>query len=286
MGWVQQATGLLLVAFMVGNLLGLGLDLRVRETVGALRHTRFVFLTVLWGWVLGPVCAWAVVQVIPMQSAHATGLLLLSLAPAAPFAPPLALRAGGDAAHVGAVMLLTALGTVLVMPLAVPAFVPGLSTDPMTIGKPLLYYVLIPMGVGLAVRTVRPGAAATLRPHVKTVTTIATLLLLLALLAQYGGDMMAAIGSFAIGAQVLYFGLLFAGAYSVAPGLAREQRIALSLAMGTRNIGAAFAPLVAVPGTDPQALVSCAIATVVTFALAALASTRFARPSGAVAAAA
>ena len=101
--------------------------------------------------------------------------------------------------------------------------------------------------------------------------------MLVALFAVYGKAMVGAIGSFAIASQVLCFGSLFVGAYLLAPGLARGQRVVLSLAMGTRNIGAAFAPLVAVPGTDSRAVVMCAIATIVTVVLAAVTTKLFSR---------
>ena len=274
---VRQATGPLLVAFMVGNLLGLGLELAAGDARRALRNARFVACTVTWGWLLGPALAWLVVKAVPMEPGYATGLLLLALAPGAPFVPPFASKAGGEASYVGAVMLLTAVGTVIVMPLAVPVFVPGLTADAWMIGKPLLLYVLLPLIVGMAVRTTNERLALAMRPLVKTATTVATLLMLVAVFAVYGKAMAGAIGSFAIASQVLYFGLLFVGAYLLAPGLAHGPRVVLSLAMGTRNIGAAFAPLLAAPDADSRAVVMCAIATLVTVALAAVAAKQFSR---------
>ena len=44
-----------LVLFMVGNLLDMGLLLKLQEAIGALRDVRFVTLSLLWGFILLPV---------------------------------------------------------------------------------------------------------------------------------------------------------------------------------------------------------------------------------------
>jgi BASS family bile acid:Na+ symporter len=266
--------GLVLV-FMVGSLLGLGLELAVKDAVHALRNVRFVLLIVVWGWVLGPALAWLLATVIPMEAPYATGLLLLGMAPCAPFVPMLVERGGGDLAYTGALMLLTAIGTVLFMPLAVPVMVRDLTADAWMIGRPLLYYVLLPLAAGVLIRACAPVFAGRLRPVVKRITGLATALLLVGMAIVYGRDMLGAIGSYAIGAQTLFFGALMVASYSFGSGLTQGQRSVLSLGMGTRNIGAALAPLVAVEGTDPRAIVMCAIAIVVTVVLAAVAAKWF-----------
>jgi BASS family bile acid:Na+ symporter len=276
MQFAELALGPLLIVFMAGSLLGLGLDLRARDALAALWDARFAGWTLAWGWLLGPACAWAIVHLVPMAPGYGAGLMLLSLAPAAPFVPALAIRAGGDVGHVGAVMLLTAVGTVVVMPIAVPLVVPGLTAGAWQIGRPLMLFILLPLAAGMALRAGAPKVAVRLRTPVKAVTSVATLLMLLAIAAVYGGAMLGAVGSFAIAAQVLCYGTYTLGGYFASPGLARRERVVLSLAMGTRNIGAAFAPLVAVPNTDPQPVVMCAIATLVTFAVAAFATMRYA----------
>jgi BASS family bile acid:Na+ symporter len=278
---LEQMVMLLLLVFMVGSLLGLGLDLVLRDAVGALRHGRFVLVVLAWGFLLAPALAFVLARAIPMAPPYAMGLLLLGMAPCAPFVPLMVRKAQGDLSYAGAAMLLSAVGTVLFMPLAVPVMVEGLSADPWMIGRPLLYYVLAPLAAGLAVRARAPRFAAAIGPIVRRITNLATVLMLLGMSVVYGADMIGAIGSYAIGAQVLYFAALLAGSYWLAPGLAHGQRSVLSLSIGTRNIGAALAPLVAIDGIDPRAIVMCVIATVITVGLAGLAAGRLARGAGA-----
>jgi len=77
-------------------------------------------------------------QVLPLAAPYTTGLLLIGLAPAAPFLPMVVRRAGGDLAYTVAFMLIAVICTILLMPLAVPLIVPGLSVDPWAVAKPLL----------------------------------------------------------------------------------------------------------------------------------------------------
>ena len=102
-----------------------------------------------------PAFAWLISRLLPLAPPYATGLLLIGLAPAAPFLPMMVRRAGGDLAYAAAFMLIAALVTVLLMPVAVPLIVPGL-VDPWTVAKPLLLLLFLPMAAGIAIKTVAP----------------------------------------------------------------------------------------------------------------------------------
>ncbi len=51
---LEKIQAVTIVVFMVGNLLAVGLRLNVAEAFAALRNARFVLLTLLWCFVLGP----------------------------------------------------------------------------------------------------------------------------------------------------------------------------------------------------------------------------------------
>ena len=95
----------------------MGLRLDPRDALGGLRDVRFVAYTLVWGFVLVPALAYAIPLVIPLDPAYAAGLILLGLTPCAPFLPAIVTRAAGDLGYTAAFMLLTALGTVVFMPL-------------------------------------------------------------------------------------------------------------------------------------------------------------------------
>ena len=90
---LNTALQISLVLFMVGNLLDMGLLLKLQEAMRALRDVRFVTLSLLWGFILLPGLAYLLTLVVPLEPPYAIGLLLLALAPCAPFLPPMVDRA-------------------------------------------------------------------------------------------------------------------------------------------------------------------------------------------------
>ena len=249
------ALNLSLVLFMVGNLLDMGLLLRLEEALAALRHVRFVTLSLLWGFILLPGLAYLLTVVVPLEPPYAIGLLLLGLAPCAPFLPPMVDKARGDRGHTAAFMLLTSVATVVYMPLAVPVLVNGFSAGAWTIAKPLLLFLLVPLAIGVAIQFRSQSVASRLHPIVKKATGIDTLLMLGLCVAIYGKAFLGLVGSYAIGVQILFFSVAAVGPYLLSARLPRGQKIVLSLGMCTRNVGAALAPLFAVPEVDQRAIV-------------------------------
>ena len=256
---LQKMLNLTLVIFMVGNLLEMGLKIKVGETFDALKDGRFVSLSILWAFVLCPALALLLTKILPLAEPYAVGLLFLAMAPCAPFLPAVATRAGGDLAYVGAFMLLTAAGTVIFMPLAVPVLVAGFSANPWTIAKPLVFFIAAPLAVGIVVQAIASSFAEKAHPIVKLITGIDTLIMIGIILWIYAGDFVNAIGTYAIGALIIFTLLVTAGSYFFAAGLSHTRKSVLSLGLCTRNIGAAVAPLFAAAGTDRRAIAMCAL---------------------------
>lgn len=247
-----------LVIFMVGNLLDMGLRVNMSEALRGFRDGRFVVASLLWGFVVLPALAYALAEVLPMAHPFAMGLVLLGMAPCAPFLPPMVDRAHGDMGLAAAFMLLTSVVTVAYMPVAVPLMVKGLSASAWTIAKPLVLFLLVPLAIGVALQHRSAALAGRLHPFVKKATGVDTLLMLLLCVAVYGKEFLELVGSHAIGAQVLFFAGATLAPYWLSIGLPRGQRTVISLGMATRNLGAAFAPLFAIPGIDQRAIVMVA----------------------------
>jgi len=257
------------VAFMLGSLGGVGLGVAPRDVLAPLSHGRFVLLTLAIGWLAGPAVALLLLWAIPIDRPYATALLLLALAPCAPFAPAMMRMARGDPAYVAAFMVLTAVVTVIVMPVGVPLLVPGAAVNTWDLARPLLLFVLAPLLAGTAVRGLWPHAAARLEPVVAAITRIATLALLVLVGVIHGRGVLDAVGSHAILAQVVFVAVVTVLAHLAGAGLSAPQRGVVTVGMATRNIGAALAPLAAIE-SDPRAMVMIAIAVPVTAAAAAL----------------
>lgn len=84
-------------------------------------------------------------------------------------------------------------------------------------------------------------------------------LMLVLCLAVYSKGFIGAVGTYAIGTQILFFSLAPVGSYALSFGLTHGQKSVLALGMATRNIGAALAPLFAIAGVDQRAIIMVAL---------------------------
>jgi BASS family bile acid:Na+ symporter len=212
-----------LVAFMIGSLAGVGLGVAPREVLAPLTHGRFVLLTLALGWLAGPVIARLLLWAIPLDRPYATALLL-ALAPCAPFAPAMMRRAGGDPAYVAAFMVLTAVVTVIVMPIGVPLLVPGAAVSAWDLARPLVIFVLAPMLAGTAVRGLWPHAAMRLEPVVTAIARVATVVMLVLVIITYGRGVLDAVGSHAILVQLIFLAAVTLVADLAGAALGAPQR--------------------------------------------------------------
>jgi BASS family bile acid:Na+ symporter len=274
---LQQVFSPVVVVFTVANLAAMGLELNLRDALKTLRSARAIGLILLWGWVVGPALAYLIIKVLPLAEAHAAGLLLISLAPTAPFFPLMVRKARGDMSFAGATMLLSTLGTVLFLPLLVPRLIDGLTVDSWALAKPLLTMVLLPLVIGGAIRVFAPKAAHKLFPVVKKIGGISLLICLVLTLVLYGRDMLGTVGSFAPGAQVLFFVAITALSYKIGFGLKQQQRSGIALAMCTRNIAAVFAAFFGITNPPPGMFVMIVLVVPLAAIVAMVAARLFAR---------
>ena len=142
---MEEIYKIVVMIFTVSNLAAMGLEINPKEAARTLKNPRFVLLILIWGWVVGPAVAWLLTKVIPLSEPHAAGLLLISMAPTAPFFPLMVSKARGDMSSAGAFILVATIGTVVFLPLQVPLLIKGLTVETWALAKPLLTMVLLPL---------------------------------------------------------------------------------------------------------------------------------------------
>lgn len=249
-----------LAIFMAGSLLEMGLRINLQDAFRGLRNIRFVTYTLVWSFLICPALAYAITRVIPLEPPYAIGLILLGMAPCAPFVPMLVDKAKGDLGFTAAFMVLASVGTVICMPFTVPLLAKGLTTSAWAIAKPLLAVVLIPMTAGVIFRQKWDTLSSKMLPIVKKVAGLAGLIWCVLCLIIYGKGLLSVVGQLAIASELLFFGLIFAGTYWLGLGLRHEQKIVLSVGVTTRNLGACLTPLLAVPDMDQRATLMIVLA--------------------------
>ncbi len=257
---LQDVFGLLVVLYTVTNLASMGLELNLRETMKSLRSARLVILTLVWGWVVGPAFAVLLTKVLPLAEPHATGLLIFSLAPIAPFLPILVRKARADMNFSAALTPLAMVATVVLLPLMAPWLIKGLMVNAWSLAKPLLLLVLLPLVVCAAIKFYAAPVADKLFPVMKKLAGISTLLILAFTVVFYFRDFIRTLGSLAIGAEIIFVLGIALASYKLGFGLKQGQRSAMALAMATRNASGMFAAFTAFPNPDPRMLVMILLA--------------------------
>jgi BASS family bile acid:Na+ symporter len=251
----QNLFKIVVVLYSVSNLLSLGLELNLKETINSLKSFRLIVLTLGWGWVVSPAFAWLLTIIIPMDPSIALGLLITSIAPIAPFFPILVRNARADVNFSAAFMPLTMVITVVLMPIFVTIMMPGLTLSIWALAKPLLFLILIPMILGILIRIYLTGVADKIFPAVKMTAGLTTVLSLVSVLLIYFREFIKVLGSYAIlGQLLLALGIMMA-AYYIGFGLKKNQRTAMALGMSSRNVSAMFAVYIVLPTPDPYLLV-------------------------------
>ena len=257
---LQKIQTITIVIFMVGNLLEVGLRLKVDEAFAALRNVRFLVTSLLWCFVLGPALAVLFTKVIPLPEPYALGLVLLGMAPCSPAIPVMMRKSGGSLAYMSAFMLIAYAGTVVLMPFMVPWLAKGFTANPWIIAKPLLFFIATPLVLGVVIRRFAERFAEKTAPIVKTVTGLNTLILCAVLLWVYKSEIFSAVGTYAIGSQILLYAVLGFASYLLGFGLSYEQKAPMVLGICTRNVGPALATLLGVAGAPQGAITMCILA--------------------------
>lgn len=256
----QDMFGIVAILYCVANLGSMGLELNLSETIKSLRSPRLITLTLVWSWIIGPALAILITKILPLSDAHATGMLLFSLAPTAPMLPILVRKAKADMDISAAMMPLAVVGTVILMPILAPLLIPGVSVSSFALAKQLVLTVLLPLVVGVLIKVYASRVADKIFPYFKKLGGLTTLVLLAFTVIMYGRELLDALGSFAVAAQVLFVMVTAIVAYLVGFGMKQPQRSALALGICSRNGGAMFVAFTTFPVQDPNVLVMLLLA--------------------------
>lgn len=272
---LQIASKFAVLVFVVTCMVAAGLVLSVRDIVAPLRRTRLVVLAVLANFVAVPAIAFGLTEWVPLDRAHAIGLLLLGGAAGAPFLPKLAGLAKGDFAFSVGLMLLLVVGSVGFMPVALPLLIPGLSADPWPILRPLLFTMLLPLALGMVVKNRSERWAEKLQRAFEKVSNISMALTVLLLIGLNFGAMLGTFGTGAVAVGLAFVALSLAVGYALG-GPAPETRSVLGLGTGQRNVAAALV-IATQSFTDPGVVVMLLVTTITGAVVLVCAARRFAR---------
>jgi predicted Na+-dependent transporter len=106
--------------------------------------------------------------------------------------------------------------------------------------------------IGVAIKVYAARVADKIFPAVKKIAGISTLLLIGFVVFLHWRELLGALGSFGIAAQVLFILGMALVSYTFGFGLNQAQRSAMALAVCTRNGSAMLVAITAFPSLDPN----------------------------------
>jgi len=268
MQFCQTSFSPVVVIFTVFNLLTIGLQVRIPNVIGKVSNLKFLALMLFWGWIVGPALGFLLTRIIPLAEPYVVVMFIASLAPCAPFLPPMIERAHADVDFAGAFIPIAAIGTVVFLPLLAPVMIKGISIDPIALAKPLIMTVFIPLVVGALLKTYAGKVADKIFKPVKLTGNLATLLTIILALLLYSKLMLSTAGSFALLSLTIFTLVMAFLTYQFGFGFKQEERSIMSLGMGTRNIAAVLMGVMVIPDRDPRMVAMVILWTLWTIILA------------------
>lgn len=234
-GAIAQLSGLL---FVVTSMLGMGMSLTLAQIIQPLKNARFVILALLANFVLVPLLAYGITLVIPLEQSLQIGLVVLATAAGAPFLPKLVQGAKGNVAFGVGLMVLLMVVTVVYIPIVFPLLLQGVSVNPWDIAQSLIVLMLIPLAIGLLIKSHSPDSAAHWQPVMNKISSLAILILLVVGLGLNISNILGLIGTGGLLALILLIiGSLIIG--TLMGGGDPSVRSVMGLGTAQRNVSAA-----------------------------------------------
>jgi len=280
MQFLETTFSPLILVFTVSNLAVMGLQSKMPEVIAVFKNKKSLALIFVWGWVLGPALGYLITWVLPLAEPYVIVVLLCSLAPCAPFLPPMVEKARGDVSFAGAFVPLVAVGTVVFMPLIAPLLIKGLAISTVALAKPLFVTLLLPLIIGAATRHYADTVATKIFPAAKGFALLTTLGMIVSCLVLYGPAMLDTAGSLALLSMTIFMVGMGLITYRFGFGLKENQRSVMSLGMLTRNFAAVLAAVLTVPDLDPLVITMVVMWVLWSIVLSAIAARIFGKKAG------
>jgi BASS family bile acid:Na+ symporter len=227
------------LTFVVTSMLAMGMSLTITQIIQPLKNTRLVVLALLANFVLVPLLAFGIILLIPMEQSLQIGLAVLATAAGAPFLPKLVQGAKGNIALSVGLMVLLMVVTIVYIPIVLPLLLQGVQVNPWDIAQSLIVLMLIPLAIGLLMKSHSPESATHWGPVMNKISSLAILILLIVGLGLNASNILDMIGTGALLALLLFIiGSLMIG--FILGGRDPGMRSVMGLGTAQRNVSAAI----------------------------------------------
>ncbi len=236
---ISTLANLFTTAFVVTSMFSFGLRLTLAEIIEPLRDLRLLLMTLAANFVVVPLVAVLLANLIGLEEDLRIGLILISVVAGAPLVPKLAQIARGNIPFAVASTALLVVATVIYLPLVFPLVLPGVQLDTMSIVRPLAIQIVLPLVLGLIVDYISRDETDILLPVLGQIANVSLTLMLVLMLGGNVGNVIGLIGTGSLIAAIFLFAVAMTAGYLLG-GPDKGTRRTLSMATGQRNLAAAF----------------------------------------------
>jgi BASS family bile acid:Na+ symporter len=239
----KQILPLLLTLSLAGLVLTVGLKAVAGDLMYVLSRPTLLVKAVLAVDVIPPLTAAALIWFLPLEPVVKAGIMLMAISPVPPLVPGKELKMGGRQAYAYGVYVAMALLTIVVVPLvfdlAARLFGHGRTLPVALIAKTVTTGVLIPLVLGMLIRSRAPAFADRAAPLVYKLSMLLVLLAFLPMLVAIWPAITALIGNGAVLAMALLALVTLLGGHLLG-GPEPLDRGVLAVASSVRHPGIAM----------------------------------------------
>ena len=241
--WVTgKVAGISVLSCLLGVVMfGMGTTLSVKDFVLVFKRPKDVFLGACAQFLIMPLLAFGLATLFQLDPALTAGVILVGTCPGGTSSNVITFMSKGDLALS---VTMTSVSTVL-SPILTPAITylligTKIAFDPVGMFISILQIVIVPICLGVAVKTFLPKLAATATDYTPAVSSIAISLIIAGVIGGSKNAIIANIGVILL-VVVLHNCLGYALGFSIARmvGLSWKKAVALSVEVGMQNSGLA-----------------------------------------------
>ncbi len=272
-----------LVVMLITLIASLGMSFDLSTLLAPLRRIWILLGAIGVNIVLGPLIAIGVCHLLPMSDETRVGVEIVTIAAAGPAGlKACQLAKGADMAMAVSFVVALLVIDMVAAPLWAEAIITGATVKPASIFVDLLFLVLIPLVVGMVIRSRYAEHASVWKGGLEKISNIALYIALAAGLAVNWDDVVSSVGSWVIVASVVIILVYVALGWAV--GIqTRQTAITVSMVSSMRFTPIGLVVIATVLNSESAyltpALIFALVDTVIPFAIAAEIGRHFTRNS-------
>jgi bile acid:Na+ symporter, BASS family len=236
---LQQFANLSVLIYIITTMLSMGLSFFPKQFLEPLKDKSLILKSLVANFLLVPILAYIILQVIPLEQGLAIGLVLMATAAGSPFMLKLVQFMKADIAFAVGLMLILSIVTLIYMPLVLSIFIPGISVNHLSIAVSLLVLIFLPLISGTIVKLRYNGIAEIIQPAFNQISSIFIVVVVVLYLVLNYQDFLAVFGTGALIAALIFVLAAFSIGYLLG-GPSQNTKPVLGLGTAMRNSSAAF----------------------------------------------